>query len=170
MSWGGRYLLGSPPGDLALPRGWELLPDSPPARGPLSGYLSLARRCPDGFVLVGGDMPFLRPAPLVGLWQASRGESAAALLDGDHLHPLLVALRPGAYATLEALLEGSRSPGPRLLLERIGARGVSAREIGLEPEEASLLTRDVDTPERLEEARKLAREARLRRLPGSGRG
>jgi molybdopterin-guanine dinucleotide biosynthesis protein A len=153
---GRHFLLGTLPPTIPLPPSWHLLPDQNPGCGPLAGYRTMAEHSPDGFLLVGGDMPFLKSAPLLTLWKASEGSAAACLKAEKRPHPLFVAVRPEAYPKLLGPPYVGKTPGPRQFLREIGARPLPPEELGLTRMQAQRLVFDIDTPENLETAISLA--------------
>lgn len=144
-----RILVGTLPAGLSLPPGWEVVADRIKGGGPLAGMAAAAEAAGEGLVVVAADMPFLEAGVLTRLWALSRGGAGAAVRLDRHWVPLVVALRPPAYVPLFELARAKPSPGPGRLLDEIGARAVEPAELGLTPEAARAMFRDVDTPEDL---------------------
>jgi len=129
----------------------RLVHDDAPFEGPLAGCLAGLVSAREPFVLVvGGDMPSLRPAVLEVLVRTLEASSADACAL-EHLgrrQPLPMALRTGTgTATVERLLhESERRLGA--VLDRMIVRSLSEGEWRpLDPDALSL--RDVDEPDDL---------------------
>jgi len=125
-------------------------------QGPLAGVaaglacLDADADTHDVAIVVGGDMPGLVPAVLRLLADRVSGDGgpSAALLEGDPVPTLPLALQPArALAAAQMLLVANRR-SLRALLEEVGAATIPAGEWRrLDPTGATLL--DVDTPEDL---------------------
>jgi molybdopterin-guanine dinucleotide biosynthesis protein A len=136
------------------PEGVIVVPDPEPFGGPLVGLASaLDQTSNEIAVVVGGDMPRLRPAVLLAMLGALEPAVGAVVLGqagGARPLPLAVRVEPArlaAHATLDA---GDRSL--RALLDRLDARVLDAGEWrALDPEGDSLV--DIDRPADLERLR-----------------
>ena len=135
-------------------RGARLICDVEPGRGPLGGLYSGLRAAATEYVLlVGCDTPFLQPALLRAVVQASVGrEAALPLLDGVP-QPLHGVYSRRCLPAIEALLASGR-PGLRDLLPRIDVRYLEKDEVeAVDPRLLSFF--NVNTEAELEQARLL---------------
>lgn len=143
---------------------WALVTeDAAPGLGPMQGLLAGLRALPAGIervFLATADAPLLAPAYVEAVMGALAAEPALDALIPfvrGYRHPLLAAYRSGAADRLaERLAAGERRAGQifdgRLRLED---GGELVRRAGLARQDPGLLSiEDVDTPERLEEARR----------------
>ncbi|HLX34050.1 MAG TPA: molybdenum cofactor guanylyltransferase [Candidatus Limnocylindrales bacterium] len=142
--------------NVALRPGARFVIDPEPFGGPLVGLAAgLAATDENLAIVIGGDMPLVRPALLRRLLaELGRGDPPgppeAAVLDvaGDR-RPLPAALRvaPARAASMTALGRGDRSL--RSLLDRLRTSGVPEAEWrAVDPDGGSLV--DVDRPEDLQ--------------------
>lgn len=142
----------------------RIVPDRRPARGPLAGLdagLAAARyrRC----FLTGCDYPFLDPAlvrrlldELAAWTRPTPAEPAAVVVrTGDGVQPLCAAYTRSAAKVARRRLEEGRL---RLLdfLEELRVRELAPADVAADPETSRRWLVDVDTPEALERARRLA--------------
>lgn len=145
----------APDDERPLPAGVRRVPDPRPFEGPLAGVVAGLDALPPnaGVVLVvGGDMPTLRPEVLRLLVDVVAGGAAAALLhDGIEMRPLPAAYRVTALrGSAPALLAAGerRLRALPLALKAVGVPPSTWRP--LDPDGASL--RDIDEPRDLEGA------------------
>lgn len=161
---------GGTPGTRLFRRGdasLRVLPDRRPGRGPLAGLetgLDAARH-PRCFV-TGCDLPFLPPSLIARLL-----EELAAWAPSPHAEPAAVVVRVGgrlqplcaAYARRAGEVAGRRleEGRPRLVdfLEELRLRVLEPEDVAPDPECARTWLMDVDTPEALERARRVASRA-----------
>ena len=135
-------------------RGARLICDVEPGRGPLGGLYSGLRAAATEYVLlVGCDTPFLQPALLRAVVQASVGrEAALPLLDGVP-QPLHGVYSRRCLPAIEALLASGR-PGLRDLLPKIDVRYMEKDEVeAVDPRLLSFF--NVNSEAELEQARLL---------------
>ena len=134
--------------------GVRLIPDLEPGRGPLGGlYSGLHAAEGTQVLLVGCDMPFLKPALLEVVIKAAVGRQAAVpRLDGvpQTLHAVY---SPGCLPAIEKLMTAG-SPGLRDLLSMVDVRYLESEEITpLDPQLLSFF--NANTRTELEQARRL---------------
>lgn len=132
----------------ALPDGVAIAHDFTADEGPLAGVVAGLAALPasiDVVVIVGGDMPTLRPAVLALLAQTVRDDPAvaAAVLDMGGPMPMAVRRTLAAATAVDIFTAGERRL--RALPERLGTTVLSgATWRALDPD--ALTVRDVDVP------------------------
>jgi molybdenum cofactor guanylyltransferase len=134
----------------------RFIPDPRPFEGPAAGLVAGLAAATGGLaVVVGGDMPLLRPGLLRNLCEAlaaTPATDAVALEEGGALRPLpLVVRRDRARAVADAMLaRGDRSL--RGVVAGLAARPIpEAHWRAIDPEADSLV--DIDDPADLERVR-----------------
>lgn len=150
----------------------RLLSDRRPGRGPLAGLeAGLAEARHDLCLALACDLPFLPPEVPARLldalarWREGAGASgpprAVVPVAGGRRQSLCVAVeRRGVAAAVDCL--DADEPSVAAWLDRLEVREITLRELAAGHEEAGAARRwmmDVDTPDALEEARRLAAEA-----------
>jgi molybdopterin-guanine dinucleotide biosynthesis protein A len=144
-------VVGAPGAMPDLPAGVRLVHDEAPFEGPLAGCMAGLTAAREPLVLiVGGDMPRLRPAVL-GMLLRSLEASAADACTLEHRgrrQPLPMALRTGTGTALVTRLLGEHERRLGAVLDRLIVRALSEEEWRpLDPD--ALTLRDVDVPEDL---------------------
>jgi molybdopterin-guanine dinucleotide biosynthesis protein A len=142
---------GAPVPDLSPRRPLRVARDPEPHPGPLVGLVAgLAEARAPLVLVVGGDMPWIRPDLCSLLLATLREEKreAAALMVGDALRPLPAALRRRRALTVLARVVAKGSRSLQAGLQALATVAVpEAAWRPLDPDGASL--RDVDRPEDL---------------------
>ncbi len=132
----------------ALPDGVAIAHDATLDEGPLGGVVAGLAALPtsiDVVVIVGGDMPTLRPDVLALLAQTVRDDSAVAAAVLDVGGPMPMAVRRAIAAEMAIGLFGAGERRLRALPEGLGATVVpGAAWRVLDPEAATI--RDIDRP------------------------
>lgn len=150
----------------------RLLSDRRPGRGPLAGLeAGLAEARHDLCLALACDLPFLPPEVPARLldalarWREGAGASgpprAVVPVAGGRRQSLCVAVERRAGAAAVACLDADE-PSVAAWLERLEVREITLQEMAAGHEEPGAARRwmmDVDTPDALEEARRLAAEA-----------
>lgn len=147
------------------PRFTELtaLPDRRPGLGPLAGIeTALAACAADRALIVACDLPFVTSALLELLISREEAgpDGAVIPLDSDgRVSPLCGVYPRSALPLVEELLDGGERT-PRALLVRISTDLVPFSDYA-HLENAGQLLRNVNTPEDLADARRIAEDSRL---------
>ena len=130
-------------------------PDPEAGQGPLAALAAaMERHAGEGLLLLACDMPFLSPALLRGIAAGLDGADWAAPEAGGRLHPLCAAYGPAALPQAQELLAAGRRDMHALLT----APGLRGRRLAVLADwgDPDVLVLNVNTPEDLERARRLA--------------
>jgi len=134
--------------------GCRILADRWPGQGPLAALATaFLDTKAEGILLMGVDMPLVRPALLRLLAQAGEGQRAVTPMSPKGVEPLVSYYhRLCLPAALRLLESGERRP--RFLLKAVRARVLSAQEVAAaDPEGQSFF--NVNSPEDLKRAKEL---------------